>query len=661
MPAAATRRTHVGSDYDRIRARHVFQRDAYLGGEHFRNPSRTTLATTSAWTYGLSSDGTKVERARKYYNSYLVAHAAESDESFEERLARACYLNLVAPIVDSYAESVTAHVSRKIPESYGAMTDVDLRGSAWGDHAEEVARWAALHGYLAVVYDAPAENPAQNRAEEIAQRIGPRVITVPPLSWAWVEVDDDGRVTTFAWVEQSIQDETGGAAASTFADVTVRVVTLTGGDDGATAEWQVRAGRVAASSGLAAQRTGLAVVARGPLPAALEGELPVVFAYFKRLADSRFPMGQPVADDACDIARSIYGKLSEEDELHGKAGFPFLAIPKGQGSGLEPETRLALGAGRGLAYEAGAGAPTWVQPSSESSKELRESVVFRAAMAFRLAGIEVATDQSGQAESGVALRVRARGFEARAKRFANAMARYERQGLALWKKLAGATEDASVEYAKRFTLPDPTEDLAAALQLLTQMPVEIGVEAKVAATGKALEAVLALSDEKMQAVLDEIRGYLTQDVDESNAQREGRMQDLAAKHAPPTDDAATNAELAKGGAPDVTADEVDERAKDPTTALNGAQVASLLEIVQQVATRMIPRETGLGLITASFPLAPAQADKILGAVGRTFFAETAAAPNAAPTKSAGKPPPGGAEEPDESEPPPRRKPAPPDA
>jgi hypothetical protein len=72
-----------------------------------------------------------------------------------------------------------------------------------------------------------------------------------------------------------------------------------------------------------------------------------------------------------------------------------------------------------------------------------------------------------------------------------------------------------------------------------------------------------------------------------------------------------------------------EHAKDPTTALNGAQVSSLLEIVQQVATRMIPRDTGVRLITSSFPVSETQAEAVMGEVGRTFFA-VAPAPGARP-------------------------------
>lgn len=71
----------------------------------------------------------------------------------------------------------------------------------------------------------------------------------------------------------------------------------------------------------------------------------------------------------------------------------------------------------------------------------------------------------------------------------------------------------------------------------------------------------------------------------------------------------------------------DPQAKDPQAALNGAQVTSLLEIVARVAAREIPRETGVALITAAFPIDTAQAEALMGPVGLTFFA---AAPAPAP-------------------------------
>lgn len=53
-------------------------------------------------------------------------------------------------------------------------------------------------------------------------------------------------------------------------------------------------------------------------------------------------------------------------------------------------------------------------------------------------------------------------------------------------------------------------------------------------------------------------------------------------------------------------------------ALNGAQVAALVDIIAQVAQRQIPRESGIGIILAFFPLTKEQAEAIMADAGRDF-------------------------------------------
>jgi phage gp29-like protein len=54
------------------------------------------------------------------------------------------------------------------------------------------------------------------------------------------------------------------------------------------------------------------------------------------------------------------------------------------------------------------------------------------------------------------------------------------------------------------------------------------------------------------------------------------------------------------------------------TALNGAQIASLIQIIGEVAAGRLPRETGVQIIAASFPTIASQADSIMGEVGKSF-------------------------------------------
>lgn len=60
---------------------------------------------------------------------------------------------------------------------------------------------------------------------------------------------------------------------------------------------------------------------------------------------------------------------------------------------------------------------------------------------------------------------------------------------------------------------------------------------------------------------------------------------------------------------------VEDRQKQ---ALNGAQVASMLEVVQQVSQGLLPRNTGIEIIVSAFPISRPAAEQIMGTVGAGF-------------------------------------------
>lgn len=65
------------------------------------------------------------------------------------------------------------------------------------------------------------------------------------------------------------------------------------------------------------------------------------------------------------------------------------------------------------------------------------------------------------------------------------------------------------------------------------------------------------------------------------------------------------------------------------SALNGAQIASLLEIIQAVAQQLIPRDAGLAIIKRSFLVDDAGAEQLMGSVGNGFVPSSATPPAAA--------------------------------
>jgi hypothetical protein len=78
-------------------------------------------------------------------------------------------------------------------------------------------------------------------------------------------------------------------------------------------------------------------------------------------------------------------------------------------------------------------------------------------------------------------------------------------------------------------------------------------------------------------------------------------------------------------------DEGDDAGTRQEVSLNGAQIASMVEIVTQVAVGMIPRDSGVNMLTTAFPISDKQAEEIMGSVGRDFKPAAQSADNFAST------------------------------
>jgi hypothetical protein len=496
-----------GASYNIYRDRYCFLRDSYLGGDRYRLPSAASLSEAESWKITRNDTG-QVNYAPVRRNSYLVPHPRESDDNFVTRLRLAIYINLVQPIVDAYAEACTANVKRETGTL--DLDDVDAQGTTWGECTENAARWAALYGWVIAVVDAPEAIGALTIADELAAEIKPRVVTVEPAAVAWICTDYLGRLTEFAYVEQAYKDE----QSQAYQTVTVRVFKP--------GKWEVRRGTFAIAEGIAANSASYSLVAEGALAPAFANRLPVHILYYRRIAGPH-PLGQSLVEDAADIGRAIYNALSWANETHRKAGFPFLAVPMGSTGGqMDANTARTIGPDQGFPYDANTGAPQWVQPSAESTQELREHCNWLFQMALRTAGLEVAADASAQVQSGEALRIRSRDFEARAARFARNLQRWEKAVLADFALLAGEPTVPQVTYPSVFTLPDPSEDLANALSILKDMPVEIGVEPKARAVVQALRAALSIGDDDAQRMMHELVELYSGDMQEFNEDRKAR-------------------------------------------------------------------------------------------------------------------------------------------
>lgn len=512
------------ADFNDSRGEHLFLQDAYYGGRRWRNPRPSVLSSTSlvAWEMAKNTEGEDVvvERRGKGYTSYLVPFPGESESTFERRMAMAVYVNVVQPIVDAYCDSVTGKVTRELGELEPYLKRVDGRRMRWAQHVTEAARWSALHGVVATIVDVPPGAPARTRAEEQAQGKGIRAILVPPQAWAWMVVDDDGKLLEFAYVDQGGQYNPD--VVATTSEITVWVWDITGWSKRraklppgalAVSATTTVAGQVVATTGLAAHRDAIlggTPLDSGKLPQGVAGEVPVVFSFFRPVAFSATPDGVSIVGDAAHCGRQLYQILSWAEDTLRRAGFSFLQVPSKEAtSKLGEEQRLRLGPEHALGVPSDAGDAHWVTHPSEPTTELRAHAMFLVMLAYRSAGLEVAADQSAQVQSGEALRVRSRDFESRAAAFAQSMEGYEDEVLGLARRyltLPAATW--SVQYPQRYVLPDMQEGLDNAIALMAAFGERLGPEGLKACIQQAVQSAMALSDAELTRVMDEVKARI---------------------------------------------------------------------------------------------------------------------------------------------------------
>lgn len=500
--------------FDTDRAHALFRADAYEGGAAWDVPSSPTLGTATLYGHRVvvATEGEDagrqvvVEETRGTVRTYLVPWPGETSADFARRRSLAVYVNIVEPIVDAYVDAIVPRVSRDLGDAGQYLRNLDGDGQSWPELVSDVALQAALDGVCAAVIDLPAVNPAQTRAEEIERGVGLRATLVPLTSWAWLELGADGRVEEFAYVDSGVAD-----ARTQTQEIRVWVWRSDHKAPDGTVKpggWAVYEHKLAAGAEVGASRsliTSREPCRSGPLPAALAGKAPVVFAYHRRIRGrTPSPRGKSIAAGPAQIGRQIYQLLSQVEDTQRRSP-PFLSMPTSATNGMEPEVAAKLGPGSALPAPAGAGAPSWVTFPAEPLADLRAHVAFLTAAAFRTSGLEIQADASAQVQSGEALRVRSRDFEARAAKFAGSLADFERRALDIAAALLGADRATMrVSYPQRYVLGDPSELLAAAVMLLQTMGDRLGDTGITEAVRQAVAAALSLDDATMAATLEEV-------------------------------------------------------------------------------------------------------------------------------------------------------------
>lgn len=467
--------------YDRLRGTWSFLFDSRHGGWRIANPSSAQLGTVSLSVFAQNTDDpSRVDRqVVGNRQSYLVPHDGESPEQFDKRVKLATYINLVGPVVDSYTDSICPQTRRTLGSLDPLLKNVDGEGREWGDIVAEIASWACTYGFVGCALDMHKNGS------------GIKSTIVHPSAIAWIEYDDAG-MCEVAFLESAYVD-----ATSTYTTARVWVMTRS--------QVFVCEGRYSSSVQLGQAKSMFTPVGTPTaLPSSLKGRVPFTFCYANRDTSVKIPLGISLVDDVARAAQLVYNELSRIEEYHRKAT-AFLAIPTREMAGvLDPTTTVKVGPDSAFGYSADTGSPQWVSPPSEMPQEIRNHCQFVVTTAFRTVGLQVESDSSAQVQSGEALRIRSRDFEAKAGRIAKNIQRWERETLDMCADFIGVTPDYELTYGKRFVLPDSGEDLARAVLLLQTFGTQLGTVGMTALTKQAVDASLTLSEEDLETIVTEV-------------------------------------------------------------------------------------------------------------------------------------------------------------
>jgi hypothetical protein len=510
--------------FDAHRGYALFCADAYEGGRAWDFPSSPTLGQATLYGYRVATvtnvvegvEGTQqvvVERAIGTVRTYLVPWPGETEANFARRRSLALYVNLVEPIVDEYIDAILPRVTRQLGAAEQYLENLDGDGQNWSSLVENVGLQAALDGVTAVLIDAPKNNPARTRAEEVALGIGLRATVIPLASWAWMRLDDEGCIKEFAYVDAPAVDPTATTQCVRLwvwrAADPLDAQSAAEGEKPDPGGWFLYENNLTVGVSLGDfGKNGASrgkILRSGPLNPALNGKLPLFFAYHRKVPTSRVPRGKSLAAGPAAAGRQIYQLLSQIEDTQRRTP-PFLSVPTSTKGGLEPELQMKAGPDVSLPAPEGAGTPSWVAFPSESLQDLRAHAAFLMGIAFRVSGLELQADTSAQVQSGEALRVRSRGFESRAAKFAKNLADFERRAFNAIAALLNIDRSTmSATYPQRYVLSDPSELLAAAMLFMQSFGEYVGPEGVTEVVRQGLNAALNLDETQLNALVAEVK------------------------------------------------------------------------------------------------------------------------------------------------------------
>ncbi len=531
--------------------------------------------------------------------SYLTRMPAESTQAvfngrtydeFAARVAQSAHVPIAEEIIQIYVNTLfrqmidRSAITAELGEDY--MSDVDLRGHNAEDFLAHVYTMGLALGWVAVLTDQPRIVPgeAASRAHEDAAGNRPysRVLS-PTRIWQW-ELDPVTEEFTSILIHETAE--------------TWR-------------HWD--------RDGWTLLDKDAAVVDAGEHSF---GKVPVdIFIAREPTQEEAYPpLGVSAINSSALLQLQVDEHQSLGDELQRKTNFPFLHVQADAERVEETPEDTTAGPGWMLFYSEEI---NWRSPAPDCLIQNRAHIADLEGKIHKAQGVHRRSQDSVEAHSGLALDYESSPIYATVQAWSRRLRAFENR---FWQTVAGmmskSIEPDAVSYPEDFSVRPVDLEIKQAAGIVDVYggfaecpgPVKSYIDVKIA-------AAMLRDKGHLQVVRDLVDGL--GDIDYGvMPQPETEVIDVEHDAEPDDVEAVETAAPAEAAAVAAGDDKIEEEnAVDPTTALNGAQVTALREIVIDVAGRALPRETGVAMIVAAFPLDAAQADAVMGEVGRSFFAD----------------------------------------
>lgn len=380
------------------------------------------LAPKVTWT---KTDG-GVTTATLYGPSYLVRYPRESDSKYGSRNALAKYENHLSSACKRFA----GFLSRRRPVRDGIekplvklmVENADLRGQGLDAFFSAFAREAKARGSMLLVIDKPEGEPATSLADQIERRRVPYVRMAAPETVVEFRTDPDSGL--FLSITLACREWWGGEEIDVERDYD-----LTG--------WKVR--KAGSDEVLAQGDHGFKAC---PVLAFTENGGP-------------FPQVGEFAQVA-DLSMAIFNKRSEKDELLRSQTFSLLTlhVPAEQSDFFESvkdKVTATIGTNSMLIHPGDQ--PAFIAPESGPAETYAKDIEALEA-AIRRISMEESTENSAQAESGVARRLRFEALNSDLAGFALQLQQLEQRLWALFDNALGTKHGVTTAWPTDFNLAD---------------------------------------------------------------------------------------------------------------------------------------------------------------------------------------------------------------